>query len=70
VNNKHSSKIQDTAKLEDELEIGHEITIKTRDGKIYEGIFMAIHKGHLFAVASLGIIFTFPINAIVNVIKL
>ncbi|MBI2519934.1 MAG: hypothetical protein HYV97_05945 [Bdellovibrio sp.] len=69
MNNKHSCKIQGQAKLESELEIGHEI-IKTRDGKIYEGIFMAIHKGHLFTVARLEIIFTFPINAVVNVIKL
>ncbi|MBI2522478.1 MAG: hypothetical protein HYV97_18805 [Bdellovibrio sp.] len=56
--------------MNNNLEVGNEIKIKTRDGKIYQGIFMAIHRGHLSAIASLGIIFTFPIKSIIDIIKI
>lgn len=52
-----------------DFKLGTEIKIKTRDGKIFEGILMEIKNGYLSAVAKLGIILTFPMTSIVNVSK-
>lgn len=52
------------------LKIGSEIKVFTKDGKSYEGILMDCHKGYLSTIASLGIILTFPLNSILNVVKI
>jgi hypothetical protein len=52
------------------LNIGSEIKVFTKDGRSYEGIFMNCQKGYLSTVAGLGIILTFPIDSILNVVKL
>jgi len=51
------------------FKLGTEIKVKTKDGKQYEGILMDIHEGYLSAIASLGIILTFPVNSIINISK-
>ncbi len=51
------------------LNIGSEIKIFTKDGKSYEGILMDCHKGYLSTIAGLGIILTFPMDSILNVVK-
>jgi hypothetical protein len=55
--------------MEPELKIGMEIKIKTRDGDLFEGILMEIKNGYLSAVATLGIILTFPMTSITNITK-
>jgi len=56
--------------MKHKFKIGNEIKVKTKDGKSYIGILMDCHKGHISTVASLGIILTFPLNSILNIIKL
>jgi hypothetical protein len=55
--------------MKTKLKLGSEIKIYTKDGKSYEGIFMDCHKGYLSTIAGLGIILTFPMNSILNVVK-
>lgn len=52
------------------LNLGNEIKIITTDKKSYSGILMDSHKGYLSVVAGLGIILTFPMHSILNVVKL
>tara|TARA_Y100000768_G_scaffold357851_1_gene313236 strand:- start:12526 stop:12696 length:171 start_codon:yes stop_codon:yes gene_type:complete len=52
------------------LKSGNEVKITTKDGKTFEGIFMKKHGGHLSTIAGLGIILTFPIHTIVNIVKI
>ncbi len=51
------------------LKLGHEIEIRTTDGKSVNGIFVSMEKGYLSAVACLGIIYTIPLSSITNIIK-
>jgi hypothetical protein len=53
----------------EKLNIGSEIKVFTKDGKYYEGIFMDCQKGYLSTIAGLGIILTFPMDSILNVVK-
>lgn len=53
-----------------EIKVGNEIKVVTKDGKSYEGIFMECQKGYLSALAGLGIILTFPLNSVLNIIKI
>ena len=57
-------------KMENNLKIGNEIKIHTKDGRSYEGILMDCHKGYISAIAGLGIILSFPMNSIHNIIKI
>ena len=52
------------------LKLGTEIKIKTKDGSSFEGILMEIKNGYLSAVATLGIILTFPVTSIINITKI
>ncbi len=56
--------------MKEKLKIGNEIKIKTKDGKSYVGILMDSHKGYISAVVQLGIILTFPLSSILNIVKL
>jgi len=56
--------------MEKKLKIGNEVKVFTKDGKAYEGILMDCHKGYLSTLAGLGIILTFPMNSILNIIKI
>jgi hypothetical protein len=56
--------------MKQKIEYGNEIKITTKDKKSYSGIFMDSHKGYLSVVAGLGIILTFPLHSILNVVKL
>jgi len=56
--------------MQNELKVGNEIKIFTKDGKSYEGIFMECHKGYLSTLAGLGIILTFPLHSVLNIIKM
>ena len=55
--------------MSQKLKLGSEIKIFTKDGKSYEGILMDCHKGYLSTIAGLGIILTFPMDSILNVVK-
>lgn len=52
------------------LNLGNEIKIITTDKKSYSGILMDSHRGYLSVVAGLGIILTFPMHSILNVVKI
>jgi len=52
------------------LAIGNEIKIFTKDGKSYQGILMENYKGYISTIAGLGVILTFPVSSIINVIKI
>tara|TARA_R110002049_G_scaffold150260_4_gene313412 strand:+ start:1888 stop:2058 length:171 start_codon:yes stop_codon:yes gene_type:complete len=56
--------------MQEKLNIGNEVKVFTKDGKSYEGILMDCHKGYLSTLAGLGIILTFPLNSILNIIKI
>jgi hypothetical protein len=56
--------------MKQKIEYGNEIKVTTKDGKSYEGILMDCHRGYLSTVAGLGIILTFPMHSILNVVKL
>ncbi|MBL7665295.1 MAG: hypothetical protein JNM93_09185 [Bacteriovoracaceae bacterium] len=53
-----------------DLKVGNEIKILTKDGQSYEGILMDCHRGHLSAIAKLGVILTFPLGSILDVVKI
>lgn len=50
--------------------LGNEIEVKTKDGQSFRGIFVNNEKGYLSAVAGLGIILTFPMDSILNIVKI
>jgi len=52
------------------LRSGSEVKITTKDGKSFVAIFMKKHEEHLSAIAELGVILTFPINSIINIVKI
>jgi hypothetical protein len=51
------------------LKLGTEIEIKTKDGETFNGILMEFKNGYLSAVATLGIILTFPVASIIHITK-
>lgn len=56
--------------MKQKIEYGNEIKITTKDRKSYSGILMDSHRGYLSVVAGLGIILTFPMHSILNVVKI
>lgn len=55
--------------MSQKFKLGSEIKIYTKDGKSYEGILMDCHKGYMSTIAGLGVILTFPLDSISNVVK-
>lgn len=51
------------------LSVGNEVVVQTSDGNCFKGILMNIEKGYLSAIAELGVIHTFPLISVTNVIK-
>lgn len=53
-----------------EIYLGNEIEVQTKDGQSFRGIFVNNERGYLSAVAGLGIILTFPMDSILNIVKI
>lgn len=56
--------------IRNKIYLGNEIEVKTKDGQSFRGIFVNTEKGYLSAVAGLGIILTFPMDSILNIVKI